>query len=133
MIAFTVSHYRRSVRNPGGYFLAGSEIRRALQIEREPATARMIEPAQELQLMTSIDIKFLSAILIVFGLFASAPAVADPMKCSGEEKTCSASCTKAAKTALSICLTICGQRKSSCMKTGCWDNGVQRYCGLAKQ
>ena len=62
-----------------------------------------------------------------------APAArAEPMKCSGEANACSTNCKKMARTAVSICLTNCGVRQSVCMKTGCWDNGVQRYCGLAK-
>jgi hypothetical protein len=60
-------------------------------------------------------------------------AHADPMKCSGEEATCISNCKKAARGPVSACLTACGARVSYCMKTGCWDNGAQRYCGLAKQ
>ena len=74
-----------------------------------------------------------AAVLAGFSLYGQQPTRADPMKCSGEEKACITSCTKTATTALSICLTACGARKSYCVKTGCWDNGRQRYCGLAKQ
>jgi hypothetical protein len=35
--------------------------------------------------------------------------------------------------AVSICVTNCGARQSICMRTGCWDSGVQKYCGLQKQ
>jgi hypothetical protein len=58
---------------------------------------------------------------------------ADPMKCSNEEKTCATACKTAARGPVNTCLTACGARASYCMKTGCWDNGAQRYCGLAKQ
>jgi len=58
---------------------------------------------------------------------------AEPMKCSGEEKTCQQSCAKVPAAATSVCLTECGVRKSACMRTGCWDNGRLRYCGLMKQ
>lgn len=60
-------------------------------------------------------------------------AQAEPMKCSNEEKTCATACKKAARGPVNVCLTECGARASYCMKTGCWDNGAQRYCGLAKQ
>jgi len=59
---------------------------------------------------------------------------ATPMRCSGEQKTCIANCAKSpARSSISFCLTNCGARQSMCMKTGCWDNGTQRYCGLLKQ
>lgn len=74
----------------------------------------------------------LGAALFAFALMAAQAATAEPMKCSGEEKTCSTSCRKAARIAVSTCLTDCGTRLSACMRTGCWDNGVSRYCGLAK-
>jgi len=61
-------------------------------------------------------------------------ALSAPMRCSSEQKTCIATCSKSRdRAAISTCLTICGQRQSACMKTGCWDSGVQRYCGLLKQ
>ena len=66
-------------------------------------------------------------------LSATTLAQAAPMKCSTEEKTCAAACTKAARTAVRSCVTACGARASYCMKTGCWDNGTRVYCGLAKQ
>lgn len=85
--------------------------------------------------MTSAQIKIAAAMTVLAGLtlFAAQRALAEPMKCSGEEKTCIANCKKAAnKASLSACLTSCGTRLSICTKTGCWDNGRQRYCGLAK-
>ena len=76
----------------------------------------------------------LAAALLLLGTFLVASgAVADPMKCSGEEATCRQVCAKQPKGILSSCLTICGARRSACMRTGCWDNGNVRYCGLAKQ
>jgi hypothetical protein len=57
---------------------------------------------------------------------------AEPMKCSGEQKTCLANCNKIPNRA-SVCATGCGARQSYCIRTGCWDNGVQRYCGLLRQ
>lgn len=63
----------------------------------------------------------------------SGAANAQPMKCSGEEKTCQQACAKAPSATKSTCLTECGVRRNICMRTGCWDNGRLRYCGLAKQ
>lgn len=74
-----------------------------------------------------------AGLALLAALTAATFAQAAPMKCSSEEKTCAAACTKAARTAVSTCLTACGTRAAYCMKTGCWDNGAQRYCGLAKQ
>src|SRR5262245_15606917 len=57
-----------------------------------------------------------------------------PMRCSGEQTTCIANCKKNPdRSFLSVCVTNCGARQSICMKTGCWDSGVQKYCGLLKQ
>lgn len=74
-----------------------------------------------------------AAMLLLGSVFAAPLAHADPMKCSGEETTCRQTCAKQAKGTLSACLTVCGTRRSVCMRTGCWDNGSVRYCGLAKQ
>jgi hypothetical protein len=57
-----------------------------------------------------------------------------PMRCSGEEKVCIANCKKSLdRASISVCLTNCGVRQSACLKTGCWNSGPQRYCGLLKQ
>jgi hypothetical protein len=56
------------------------------------------------------------------------------MRCSGEETICINSCKKNPdRSTLSICMTNCGIRQSMCRKTGCWDSGAQKYCGLLKQ
>jgi hypothetical protein len=75
----------------------------------------------------------LAALAVTAALLCAAPANAEPMKCSGEEKTCQQTCAKVPTASKSVCLTECGVRKNGCMRTGCWDNGRQRYCGLAKQ
>jgi len=70
----------------------------------------------------------------VCALLSTAPAFSAPMRCSGEEKVCIAACKKSLdRSSLSTCLTNCGLRQSACMKSGCWDSGPQRYCGLLKQ
>ncbi len=63
---------------------------------------------------------------------ANQTATAEPMKCSGEEKACVTACRKTARMSVSVCLTGCGARLSACVKTGCWDDGTQRYCGLSR-
>jgi hypothetical protein len=76
----------------------------------------------------------LIGISAAFALLPSAPAVSAPMRCSGEEKVCIAACKKSLdRSSLSTCLTNCGLRQSACIKSGCWDSGPQRYCGLLKQ
>ena len=49
-------------------------------------------------------------VLLVLLAFAGAPSVvgAEPMKCSGEEKTCVTACRKTARMPVNICLTGCG-------------------------
>ncbi len=72
--------------------------------------------------------------VIGLGLLRIDAALAAPMRCSGEQKTCIAVCNKSLdKGSISTCVTNCGLRQSLCMKTGCWDSGVQKYCGLLKQ
>jgi hypothetical protein len=65
---------------------------------------------------------------------STAPAFSAPMRCSGEEKICIAACKKSLnRSSISTCLTNCGLRQSACMKSGCWNSGPQKYCGLLKQ
>ena len=74
---------------------------------------------------------FALLILSVAGA-ADKSAMAEPMKCSGEEKACVTACRKTARMPVGVCLTGCGARLSACVKTGCWDDGTQRYCGLSR-
>ena len=74
-----------------------------------------------------------AAALAVFAMLGS-QAGAAPMRCSGEQKICQAECSKTAKSLpVSVCVTSCGQRQAMCVKTGCWDNGGQKYCGLLRE
>jgi hypothetical protein len=75
----------------------------------------------------------ISAIAAGFFLLAAQPLLADPMRCSGEQKTCNANCTKIARTAVANCLELCHATQQGCMRTGCWSNGTSKYCGLMKQ
>jgi hypothetical protein len=70
----------------------------------------------------------------LFPLLWSQAALAAPMRCSNEQTICITNCKKNPdRSFLSICLTNCGARQSNCIRTGCWDSGVQKYCGLMKQ
>lgn len=76
--------------------------------------------------------KLLSAAAVVgLGLLCAQAAVAEPMRCSAEQKLCVANCTKSADHP--TCLANCGRRQFMCVRTGCWDNGVRPYCGLLRQ
>lgn len=86
--------------------------------------------------MAAVTYKILSAAAAVAGLclLCSHTALAEPMKCSGEQKACIASCNRSPNRAsISVCITNCGTRQAMCVRTGCWDNGMQKYCGLARQ
>lgn len=82
--------------------------------------------------MSKTPLTILSAGLFILALLGSPAAQAEPMKCSGEEKACVTACRKTARTTVSVCLTGCGTRLSACVKSGCWDDGRQRYCGLSR-
>ena len=74
------------------------------------------------------------AFIVALVLLGALPASADAMRCTGEKATCVFICNKMAdRTAASACLTGCGARHTNCMRTGCWNNGVQTYCGLTRQ
>jgi hypothetical protein len=72
---------------------------------------------------------------IAAGLLLSAHGVrADAMRCSTELKTCIANCAKNTNNAVApVCITNCRARNSMCVRTGCWNDGVRRYCGLMRQ
>ncbi len=80
-----------------------------------------------------MDAKIKYAITVGFLLWSAEAALADPMKCTGEEKTCTTNCTKFARTTISNCLELCRASRQICLRTGCWDTGTSRYCGLLKQ
>ena len=61
-------------------------------------------------------------------------AVAEPMKCSGEQQICLKTCTTLTDaTRLKACVNSCSQRQAACRQTGCWNNGSSTYCGLMRQ
>jgi len=80
--------------------------------------------------------KIITGVIALFGvsLVCTEIARAVPMRCSGEETICINGCKKNPdRSTMSICMTNCGVRNAMCKKTGCWDSGVQKYCGLLKQ
>jgi hypothetical protein len=70
---------------------------------------------------------------IVLILLGAQGLRADPMRCSGEQKTCNATCAKIARATLANCMEGCHVAQQICMHTGCWSNGTAKYCGLMKQ
>ena len=66
-------------------------------------------------------------------LLSAQMASADPMKCSGENKTCVTACGKSASPQAKQCAENCRTSLANCARTGCWANGALRYCGLLKQ
>jgi hypothetical protein len=74
------------------------------------------------------------ALAVSLALLCCQEALAVPMKCSWRANHVHRELQKESRTFLpSICVTNCGARQSICMRTGCWDSGVQKYCGLEKQ
>jgi hypothetical protein len=73
------------------------------------------------------------AAAVALVMLASA-AAAEPMKCSTERQSCAAACRKYAdQKPWRVCMTACSQQQASCMRTGCWNNGGNTYCGLLKR
>jgi hypothetical protein len=73
------------------------------------------------------------AIFAALNLFAAQGAIAAPMLCSGEQKTCIAACQRIPGNLIADCIAGCRARQNYCKHTGCWDNGTNRYCGLLRQ
>ena len=105
------------------------EVRRQSGIAREPVPA--VTASFETEAIMNCKIVYAA----VFGLLllGAQPAPAQPMRCSGEAKTCNATCVKNGGATVANCLAVCHVVQANCMKTGCWDNGTNRYCGLMKQ
>lgn len=72
-------------------------------------------------------------IAIVFAAIGAQAALAEPMKCSGEQKTCLSSCQRMPAGQAQACLEDCRVSLAYCMRSGCWQHGANRYCGLTKQ
>jgi len=81
-------------------------------------------------------LQFACAVALSVGLLPLLPgaAVAEPMKCSGEQQACLSGCSKLAdRTLVRPCINSCSQRLAVCRQTGCWNNGTNNYCGLLRQ
>lgn len=73
------------------------------------------------------------AVAIVFALVGVQAVRAEPMKCSGEQKTCLSACARMPAGQAQPCLEGCRASQAYCIRSGCWQNGASRYCGLTKQ
>jgi hypothetical protein len=79
----------------------------------------------------TMKMKLIAAALF---LLSTPMAFAEPMKCSGEQKTCAAQCAKAGVgIQVKNCTEECRTSHLNCVRTGCWANAGARYCGLMKQ
>ena len=77
--------------------------------------------------------KFTYAIAAVFILAGAHAALAEPMKCSGEQKTCTTVCARLPAGQIQLCMENCRVSQANCMRSGCWASGANRYCGLMKK
>ena len=71
--------------------------------------------------------------LTAVALLCTQPARAAPMTCSTEQKACLAPCSKFPPAVAKDCTDACRARFDFCRRSGCWDNGHSRYCGLLRQ
>lgn len=78
-------------------------------------------------------IKFTCAIAAIFISIGVQAALAEPMKCSGEQKTCTTACARLPAGQVQLCMENCRVSQANCVRSGCWASGSNRYCGLMKQ
>jgi hypothetical protein len=79
-------------------------------------------------------IKAIAAAAFGLCLLGAQAALAEPMKCSGEQKTCVSNCIKGGNPIQAkACAENCRVSQANCMHSGCWAFGSLRYCGLLKQ
>ena len=77
---------------------------------------------------------YVIAAVVGLSLIYPKTTLAAAMRCSGEEKTCFANCTRILESVSNAaCLANCRARNAMCLQTGCWDNGSVRYCDLLKR
>lgn len=77
--------------------------------------------------------RIIPIIAAAFVLFGAQAAFAEPMKCSGEQKTCTTGCARLPAGQIQLCMENCRVAQANCMRSGCWASGASRYCGLMKQ
>jgi len=82
--------------------------------------------------MTHKIITAMAAIVAIY-LLGAPLALAAPMLCSGEQKSCAAACQLSPRALIPDCVATCRNRFNYCRSTGCWDNGQNRYCGLGRK
>ncbi len=69
---------------------------------------------------------------LLFGVIGEAAAAA--LTCSTEQQVCITLCNQNPnKPAVPTCIANCRTRQANCRQTGCWDNGINRYCNLTRQ
>lgn len=67
-------------------------------------------------------------------LLSGTPALAGPMRCGDEHAACLSFCHKLTNPAyIPTCVTNCHTAQSSCLRTGCWNNGVNNRCGYLRK
>ena len=80
--------------------------------------------------------KFIYAVAVIAGSYWFCPqaALAQPMRCSGEQQLCITNCNKSPnRVFIPNCIANCRARQAVCKQTGCWDSGTNKYCGLTRQ
>jgi hypothetical protein len=77
----------------------------------------------------------MSRFIIVLGVTLAllGAAQAAPMMCSSEQRSCLTACQKNPPALIPNCISSCRAYFNYCRSTGCWDNGISRYCGLLRQ
>jgi hypothetical protein len=72
--------------------------------------------------------------LFALSLVLSGAAQADAMRCSSLYACCVAACRQPANAAVRpICIANCGQHRGACLRSGCWIDGAQKICSLARR
>jgi hypothetical protein len=74
-----------------------------------------------------------AAIIAAFLSIGVQAALAEPMKCSGEQKKCTTPCARLPAAQIQACVENCRVSQANCLRSGCWASGASRYCGLMKQ
>jgi len=75
--------------------------------------------------------RFILALGVALALLGAAQAA--PMMCSSEQRNCLTACQKNPPALVPNCISGCRAYFNYCRSTGCWDNGINRYCGLLRQ
>lgn len=77
--------------------------------------------------------RFILALAGMLALVGVEKAQGAPMMCSSEQRSCITACQKNPPALVANCISGCRAYFNYCRSTGCWDNGINRYCGLLRQ